>query len=223
MVSVAHMILKNLQTILKNIEKTGVKTSSIKIVGVTKFQAEQKIQEAIEAGVTDLGVNYAQDGEKLLPHFNSNWHFIGHIQSRKLKFLPDYSLVQSFDRLELAATLDTLAKGKSKVLDLLIEVNVAGEVSKSGVPPAAVPEFLEKMKGYQNLRVKGLMSMPPLEDSNEQARLYFKQMRRLYEQHATKYALEFLSMGTSQDYLAAIEEGANMVRLGTCLFGERPS
>lgn len=220
------MVALNLQQIKDSIQKTGVKTSSIHIVGVTKFQPVEKVQEALAAGVLDLAVNYAQEGEKLMeslaaPEKKICWHFIGHIQSRKIKYLPDYDTVQSFDRLDIAKSLNQILDEKKKKLQILIEINVAGEVQKSGISPDSLAQFLEALKPFPNLVPKGLMTMPPLTDNLEEARRYFKSVRRLYEDHKKTSQFEYLSMGTSSDYITAIEEGANMIRLGTCLFGKR--
>lgn len=221
------MIGENLETIKAQIQSKGVKLSSIHLVGVTKFQPVEKVKEVLREGVKDLAVNYAQEGEALRKELSSlepvRWHFIGHIQSRKMKYLPAYDLLQSLDRLDIAPSLNALLEGKKKKMEVLVEINIGEELGKSGISAEELPSFLEQIAAYPNLVVKGLMAMPPLGENPESGRRYFQQMRRLYEIYEKPSSFQYLSMGTSFDYLVAIDEGANMVRLGTCLFGERTS
>lgn len=218
------MVTKNLEKIKEEIQKMGVPLETLHIVGVTKFQPTEKIQEAVNAGIENLAVNYAQEGEELIQQFpQAKWHFIGHIQSRKVKFLPAYGLVQSLDRIDVAHSLERLLSGMGKKQKVLVEVNIGRENRKSGVLPEQLSPFLNEIAACPHLLPVGLMAMPPLKDNLEEVRPYFKEMRRLYEAETRHYPFEFLSMGTSSDYLPAIEEGSNMVRLGTCLFGPRSS
>ena len=200
------------------------KGRTITVIGVSKFQSSENLQEAIRVGLVDIGVNYAQDGELLRHRFASDklrWHFIGHIQSRKVKYLTEYDCIQSIDRIEIANHLDKRVQELGRKIEVLVEVNIAGEPQKSGVTPLVLPVFLNQLAQCQNLTIKGLMAMPPAHPLSEDRRVYFRGLFELFETHRGKYSLEVLSMGTSEDYLIAISEGATMVRLGTSLFGPR--
>ncbi len=195
---------------------------SVRLVGVTKGQTEEKIREAAEAGLSEFGNNYAQEGEALREKIQSgNWHFIGHIQSRKVKYLLDYDLIQSLDRLDIAADLNRRLEGKGRNLDVLIEVNIGNEVTKAGIPEAEVLAFRDALQQHGHLRARGLMCMVPALDAQAR-RPYFRRMKSLFDGLKNAPHWDTLSMGTSDDYLVAVEEGATMIRLGTVLFGPRP-
>lgn len=196
----------------------------IEVVGVTKHQPLDKVKEAIEAGVTKLAVNYAQEGDELRLQIEDEkieWHFIGHIQSRKVKYLTDYQYVQSLDRLEVAEDLNARLEKLQKAIYVLVEVNIGREPQKSGVLPERLDDFLDRVSALPNLKVIGLMVMPPMLHPVEDRRVYFKETAQIYRKLQPQYRFEILSMGTSDDYLLAIQEGSTMVRLGTCLFGRR--
>ncbi len=200
------------------------KGREIQIVGVTKHQPIEKVREAIAAGVTQLAVNYAQEGDELRLQIESaqvEWHFIGHIQSRKVKYLTEYSYVQSIDRLEIAEDLNHRLEKLDRAIYVLIEINIGREPQKSGVFPERLEDFLDRVSALSNLKVIGIMAMPPMLHPVEDRRIYFKEMAQLFKKFKSQYHLEILSMGTSDDYLLAIQEGSTMVRLGTCLFGRR--
>ena len=200
------------------------KGRKIEIAAVTKHQPVEKVKEAIEAGIAKLAVNYAQEGDELrllIDNENIEWHFIGHIQSRKVKYLTEYHCIQSIDRMEVAQELNLRLEKKQRAVYVLIEVNIGREPQKSGVLPERLNDFLERLAALPNLKVIGLMAIPPMIHPVEDRRVYFKEMRQLFKQYRPLYSLEILSMGTSEDYLLAIQEGATMVRLGTCLFGHR--
>ncbi|NBX67420.1 MAG: YggS family pyridoxal phosphate-dependent enzyme [Proteobacteria bacterium] len=216
-------IAENLEIIKKQISLVA-KGRPIQLVGVTKHQPAEKVKEAIEAGLTALAVNYAQEGDELrlsIDNPSVQWHFIGHIQSRKVKYLTDYFCIQSIDRLEIAEDLNSRLEKVEKAIYALIEVNIGREPQKSGVLPERLSEFLDRASALPNLKVIGLMAMPPMLHPVEDRRIYFKEMFQLYQKFQPQYHFEVLSMGTSDDYLLAIQEGATMVRLGTCLFGKR--
>jgi pyridoxal phosphate enzyme (YggS family) len=194
---------------------------NVEIVGNTKKQAAETIQKVVDQGLRILANNYIQEGKLLMPHFpEAEWHFVGHVQSRKVKDLVDYDVVESLDRLEVAQKLDEKLSLLEKVTKVLIEINIGAEPQKSGIAPSELPTFLEQLKKMPHLRVAGLMGMPPPFESVEQRRPFFRQLKQLYDRYAPT-GFEYLSMGTSQDYLVAVEEGANRVRLGTILFGSR--
>jgi hypothetical protein len=216
-------ISENLQLIKSQIVLVS-KGREIQIVGVTKHQPIEKVKEAIEAGVTKLAVNYAQEGDELrlqIENEEVEWHFIGHIQSRKVKYLTDYQYVQSIDRLEIAEDLNGRLEKIDKGIYVLVEVNIGREPQKSGVFPEKLGDFLDRLSALPNLKVIGLMAMPPMLHPVEDRRVYFKEMAQIFKKFQPEYKLEILSMGTSDDYLLAIQEGSTMVRLGTCLFGRR--
>ena len=184
------------------------------------------MREAIEAGLQVLANNYAQDGEKLIGLFGSReleWHFIGHIQSRKVKYLTRYHCVQSIDRLPVATALNERLDVEKGNLRILIEVNIGNEPQKSGVSLDSLDAFLRELSHFSHLKLSGLMGMPPPLEPVEERRPFFRKLRELYDRYRQMYPFDCLSMGTSEDYLVAAEEGATMVRLGTALFGERPS
>lgn len=216
-------VAENLEIIKEQISLVA-KGRNIQIVGVTKHQPLEKIKEVISSGVNVLAVNYAQEGDELRLAIDSEsieWHFIGHIQSRKVKYLTDYDCVQSIDRWEIAEDLNARLDNIKKVMRVLVEVNIGRELQKSGIPPEKLGQFLERLSALKNLKVVGLMAMPPMLHPVEDRRVYFKEMYQLYQKYCTEYLFEILSMGTSDDYLLAIQEGSTMVRLGTCLFGRR--
>lgn len=206
--------LEEIQTVLSRYPEA-------RLLGVTKGQTPEIIAEAIAAGVHLLGNNYAQEGEALREKINDarvEWHFIGHIQSRKAKLLTGYHCVQSVDRVEVAQALD---KHLEKTLEILLQVNVGEEPQKSGVLPADLPALVEAMRGFSNLKLAGLMALPPLTVEPEGRRPFFRKMRQLYEETRRTVPLRVLSMGMSDDFRIALEEGSNLIRLGTILFGPR--
>jgi len=216
-------IAENLKKIRENIQKYSKEPGKVRVLGVTKFQPLERITEAMDLGVHLMGVNYVQEGQKLreaLKDRSVEWHFIGHIQSRKAKQLLDYSCIQSLDRLEVADELNRRLGAIDKKLRVLVEVNIGREPQKSGVMPEAIEDFLDKMQAFPLLVVDGLMSMPPPLPS-EQRRPFFQKTKEIHDALSGRYSFNTLSMGTSDDYPLALEEGANLIRLGTCLFGNR--
>lgn len=196
----------------------------VTIVGVAKKQPVERVREALAAGLSDLANNYEQEGRELMEALGPvpvRWHFVGHIQSRKAKLLVDYDLVQSIERAVIVESWQRALVGDGRCLDALVEVNVGGEAQKSGVRPDQVTEILRDLSRFSAVRVRGLMAMPPPLEPVEARRPFFRQMRELFEQHRKGAHFDTLSMGTSADYLVAIDEGATMVRLGETLFGPR--
>lgn len=195
----------------------------VTIVAVTKFQPVEKIQDALDCGLLNLGINHAQQGDDLKKALKDTQglklHFIGHIQSRKAKSLTDYHLVQSLDRLLIVEEWKKHIPLKQSI-EVLIEVNVGGEEQKSGILPGDLEEFIGKLKGHSFVRLRGLMAMPPFLEPPELRAPYFNKMRRLFERFRDD-TFNVLSMGTSSDYRIALSEGSNMIRLGTTIFGKR--
>jgi hypothetical protein len=180
----------------------------VAIVVATKYVDVEGMRALAEAGIQVVGENRAQDLEAKHGEFGDRfrWHFIGHLQSRKGKIVSRYC--------ELVHSLDSLSAAKRLSVPALVEVNLAGEGSKSGVPPNDLGPFLTEV-GELGVEVRGLMTMPPLSDDPEHSRPYFRELREL----AGKHGLPELSMGTSQDYRVAAEEGATLVRVGSVVYG----
>jgi pyridoxal phosphate enzyme (YggS family) len=204
-------------------------------VVVTKTQPSQVIEAAVEAGARLLGENYAEEAAGKIgampPRTDIEWHMIGHVQSRKAQLVAQhFALVHSLDSLKLAERLDRAASVLGRRLPVLLEVNVSGEESKSGLQAsdearwADLVPMAEAISNFQNLKVLGLMTMPPLTSEPEQARIYFRRLRRIRDFLAAQAGgIEWseLSMGTSADYQVAVEEGATLVRIGQAILGPR--
>ncbi len=209
---------------LQNELKTLAPDRKISIVGVAKLQSIETMREAIKAGVPMIAHNYVQEGEaaiKALSGEKVEWHFIGNIQSRKVKELPPYDCVQSIARLEVAQSLSERMKALGQGMRVLVEVNIGTEDQKSGVSLEDLPELLSQVSRMSGLTLEGLMAMPPALQPVEERRPFFKKMKQLFDTHQKAYGLKVLSMGTSEDYSIAVQEGATMIRLGTSLLGAR--
>ncbi len=232
--------------VLDRVTTSARRSNSVRIVVVTKMHPLEVIQAAVAAGVRLLGENYAEEAVekiKLLgariatdasmaPGPAVEWHMVGHVQSRKAKLVAQFfSLVHSLDSLSLAQKLDRAAREAGHELPVLLEFNVSGEAGKHGWAASddsrwqdLVPQ-VEAIAALPNLRVRGLMTMPPLSTNPENARKHFRNLRRLRDFLAARVgAAEWaeLSMGTSDDYQVAIEEGATLVRIGQAILGPRP-
>ena len=220
------------QRIKISAEKSGRKEGDIILLAACKGVASEKVAEAIKEGIRFIGDNYVQEAMKRKEELGElgelvQWHFIGHLQTNKVKKAVElFHLIQTVDSLPLAFEIDKRARMRGKVLPILIEVNIAEEPTKFGIKPRELFPFLEQLAQLEGIRVLGLMTMgPPLE--KEKMRPYFTKMRKLFEGAKERFAsdgnikMEILSMGMSADYDVAIEEGANLVRLGTAIFGER--
>jgi len=198
------------------------------LIGVSKLQPLPALQRALAAGLTDLGENYAQElRDKIaeLGHDPPRWHFIGALQTNKIKYIVGRALIHTVDRPELLAPIAARAGQGGLIQELLIEVNLGDEAQKAGVHEAHLPALLDQLAAYPALRCSGLMLIPPVDDP-AQTRRYFARLRRLRDHLAGDarpgVALDHLSMGMSADYEGAIEEGATMVRVGAAIFGARP-
>jgi len=203
--------------------------ASIRLVAVSKTMPAEVVRDAIEAGISDLGENYIQEAkEKInaLATYPVTWHFIGHLQSNKAKYAVRlFDLIHSVDSLKLAQELDKYAKKNDKIQAILIQVNVAKEVSKSGVHVEDTLQLLKEVSRLENIAVKGLMTMPPFFNAPQKARPYFATLRQLGKQIKMEaipnISMDELSMGMTGDFEVAIEEGATIVRIGTAIFGDR--
>ncbi len=202
---------------------------SVQLVAVSKRQHPDLIQEAIEAGQVLFGENYLQDALGRIEQFGPEirWHFIGHLQTNKAgSAAQKFSCIETVDRLKLARKLNTHAASANRILPVFVQVNIGREEQKSGVMPEEAAELLKGIAEFQNLQVRGLMTMPPYKTDPEEVRPYFRQMRILTDELASAGLLGSispveLSMGMSGDFEVAIEEGATLVRVGTAVFGER--
>jgi pyridoxal phosphate enzyme (YggS family) len=207
----------------------GRDPQSVRLVAVSKTVNAQRVAEAIDAGVTIVGENYIQEARD---KFNAlidrpvEWHFIGHLQSNKAKYaVRMFDLIHSVDSLKLATALDQAAKKNGKQQDILIQVNISGEQSKSGTTQSNAVDLIQEAGKLGHIRIRGLMTMPPYYDEPELARPFFHQLAQLRDhiadQHLPGVAMDELSMGMTGDFEVAIEEGATLVRIGTAIFGSR--
>lgn len=209
--------------------RSGRDPASVRIVSVSKMVTAEVIRKAAAAGADILGESYAQEARAKLDQLEDlevEWHFIGRLQTNKAKdVVGRYALVHSLDRLKLAKELNKRAKAGSLKLPVLIQVNLSGEESKAGVAKASALELVRAADEMDHLEVKGLMTMPPFFEQPDKARPFFAGLRRLADQlrEATGLDLPELSMGMSGDFEAAVEEGATLVRVGTAIFGKRPT
>jgi len=225
-------VRENLQLVRERIEKAaqraGRKPEEIILVAVTKTVEIPRILEAIEAGVTHLGENRVQEAHGKIKEIGARvtWHMIGHLQTNKARQAVElFQLIHSVDSLKLARELSRKAEARKRRVDVLIQINVAGEASKSGFPVEGIEENIREIGMLPGLAVKGLMTIPPLAEDPGQARPYFKKLREISEglRNIPQVEMKFLSMGMTNDFEIAVEEGANMVRIGTAIFGSRPS
>lgn len=210
--------------------KAGRSPAEVRLLAVTKTVDDDRIREAIAAGVDLVGENYVQEARRKIDLLGRSlpWHFIGHLQTNKAKYAVRlFDLIHSVDRVELARELDRRAAAAGVTLGILVEVNVSGEATKSGVPAPQAPALVRALAELPGLSVRGLMTMPPWFDDPEEARPHFAALRRLAEEIRREriegVCMEELSMGMTNDYPVAVEEGATIVRIGRAIFGERPS
>ena len=216
---------RNLEAVRERIERAaeraGRRAQDVLLIGVSKTVTAERVRLGVEAGLTALGENRVQEARDKIKILGrpAPWHLIGHLQTNKVRdALELFDLIHSLDRLELARELERRAGHQGRVMETLLEVNVAGEASKGGFAPDDVGSALEAIGGLTHVRVRGLMAIPPIVERAEDARRWFQALRRLAERHGLKE----LSMGMSADFEVAIEEGATMVRVGTAIFGARP-
>jgi hypothetical protein len=223
-------IAKNLMAVRERIDHAatavGRDSAGIRLICATKHVSTGRIREAIAAGAIIFGENYVQEARAKIEEIEKGgiqWHFIGHLQSNKAAYaVRFFDLIHSVDSATLARELDRKGATAGRVVDCLIEVNLAGEQSKFGIGTERVAELAHEMAGFKNISLQGLMTMPPYADDPEAARPYFIALRELKED-IEKHGIPLpeLSMGMSMDLEAAIEEGATMVRVGRAIFGER--
>lgn len=223
-----NYILENCREICYNVENAKAKYRSdsddVKIMAVTKTVEPEKVNFAISQGFTLLGENRVQEylSKKDLYDSSAEVHMIGHLQTNKVKYIiNDVSLIQSVDSIKLAAEINRLAAKNNKTMNILVEVNIGNEISKSGVDSSQLNELIEEIAQMKNVSIKGLMAIPPI-GSGEKV---FEKMHGLFlgvkEKAIEGVSMDILSMGMSGDYELAIKHGSNLVRIGTKLFGAR--
>jgi hypothetical protein len=217
-----HGIITAVQKILENIP-TGVL-----VVAAAKTRTIEEVEAVIEAGVKNIGYNYIQEALPIMAVIGdrARWHMIGHLQTNKAKFVAErFDMCQTVDSWRLAKYLDQRCKMVGRLLPVLIEINSGEESNKTGVLPEQVEQLIEKMASLNYLKVQGLMTMGPRFGDPEKSRPYFVSTRQAFERIKASgiptVEMVYLSMGMSNSYQIAIEEGANIVRIGTKLFGER--
>ena len=224
-------IRENLEEVERRItaaaERSGRKRSDITLIAVTKTHPAEMMNEAIELGVTDIGENKPQEvRDKYADVKPVRWHLIGHLQTNKVKYVIDkVCLIHSVDSVKLMDEIERQAEKHDTTMDILIQVNISGEETKSGIKPEEIYDLIEHAGELSRVKVKGLMTIAPKTDNPVTNALHFDNIRRLFlDIQSKKYdniSLEYLSMGMSGDYETAIEHGANMVRVGSAIFGQR--
>ncbi len=223
-------VARNLELVLARIaeaiEKSGRRESDVELIAVSKKQDAEKVRVAFDAGQPIFGESRVQEARVKIPLLPSavRWHFIGRLQKNKIRHaLPLFELFHSIDSRALADDIERIAEEEGVRPRVLLEVNVAGEGSKIGFAPEQLRAEMESMLRLTRVSIEGLMTIPPLAPEAEQSRSYFVSLRELRDQLEREFELQLphLSMGMSNDYAVAIEEGATLVRVGTAIFGSR--
>ncbi|MCK4360045.1 MAG: YggS family pyridoxal phosphate-dependent enzyme [Candidatus Cloacimonetes bacterium] len=215
-------IKRNLEKILSEIPE------GVELVAAAKSRTAEEVLQAIAAGIRIVGENYVQESLKIIEKVGpkARWHFIGHLQTNKVKYVvPVYDLIETVDSIKLAKEIDKHAKKYNKIMSILIEINSGREPQKFGIMPEDTEKLIKEISTLSNLKIMGLMTMGPFTGDSELARPYFIETKKIFNRIATakipNVEMKYLSMGMSNSYKIAIEEGANMVRIGTKIFGER--
>ena len=224
-------IKNNLEIINEKIKKAALKANrspeEIKLVAVTKTATIEQIKEAINAGVKIIGENKVQEAKEKYQILTADteWHLVGHLQTNKVKYAIEiFDCIQTVDSIKLAKEIDKRSLQFEKTTNVLVEVNVSGEETKYGIKPEEVEPFLKEISEFSRIRVRGLMTIVPIiEEDKEEVRPYFRKLRELSKEIKSKniknVKMDYLSMGMTDDFEVAIEEGANMVRIGRGIFG----
>ena len=233
--SIQSRYLQVLEKIEIACTKSGRQSQEVTLVVVTKGQSVAKINEVVNAGAINLGENYPEETHKKILDLGSlihpTWHMIGHLQSRKIRLMhPYFQMIHSLDSIELAGKLNRFYEAQSCSCNVLVEINLGGELSKYGFDCQSIQkqqyfvDIFEQLIGYKNLKILGLMTMPPYSVLGNENEAYFERCRELQKKIKGKYCLpkfDQLSMGTSSDYETAIKCGATFVRVGEAIMGER--
>jgi len=209
-------------------QRAGRSFHEVKLIAVTKTRDPETIMKAVKCGVNLLGENKVQELVEKYPMIKENveWHMIGHLQTNKVKYLVDkVSMIHSVDNVKLAEEINKRFEKAGKVIDVLVEINIGGEESKHGIKPEDTIKFINEISNLKNIKICGLMTVAPAFEDKEKVRPYFKKMREIFEKvkesNIENIDMKYLSMGMTNDYTVAIEEGANIVRIGTGIFGPR--
>jgi PLP dependent protein len=209
--------------------RAGRKASDVRLMAVTKTVDDDRLMEAIGAGVDIIGESYVQEAKRKIEKMGRKieWHMIGYLQSNKAKYAVKlFDMIHSVGRMDLAVELDRRARAQDMAMKILIEINISGEKTKSGVPYEEALQLVRDISSFDNLSIQGLMTMAPWFDNPEDARPYFAALRelrdRIVDENINRAEMRELSMGMSGDYEVAVEEGATIVRIGRSIFGERP-
>ena len=224
---VRDRVARVLERVARSAARSGRSPESIRLVAVTKTHPVERVAEAYEAGLRVFGENYVQEADEKVRAFpDAEWHLIGKLQANKIKKAVSlFGWIQSVDSLRLLADISRRCIEAGKTVPVLIEVNLAGEGSKAGIPPDGLAGLLSSAAGLPGVRILGLMTVPPMTDDPEESRPNFVRLRELLGQVASLGGaageMTELSMGMSSDFEAAIEEGATMIRVGTAIFGSR--
>ena len=226
-------IKENIDIVLKKVEeaalRSGRKPEDITVIAVSKTVDAQRAKEAVEAGLNNLGENRVQElVEKYtaLANIDVKWHLIGHLQRNKVKYIIDkVTMIHSVENLDLAKEIDKRAASKGLIANVLIELNIGEEESKFGISEDNIYEFLKSMEQFENIQVLGLMTVAPFREDPEEVRWVFKKMKDIFDKVSAmnfkNTDMKYLSMGMSNDFEIAIEEGSNIIRVGTKIFGAR--
>jgi PLP dependent protein len=223
-VSSMGLLADNIAVVRKRLQEASLRAGGreVKLVAVTKTVPAAIISKALSLGLHAFGENRVQEAlEKTAVLPQAEWHFIGRLQTNKAKdVVGSFSLVHSLDRWKLAIALQEAAAKKDIAVNVLVQVSIAGEEQKGGLPPSELHDFLHAVSGLSHLSVQGLMTMPPYTDDPEEMRPYFSKMYRLFSSCAVPgVSMKYLSMGMSGDFEVAVEEGSNLVRVGSAIFG----
>ena len=232
-------VRENVRSILQQVRQTALEAGrdpqQVQVMAVTKTVAPELVNAAIAEGITLLGENKAQE---LCEKYDSyckegvSIHFIGHLQTNKVKkvigtfdYIHKVCMIESVDSVKLAREIERQCANIGKVMDVLVEVNIGAEESKSGVSPEQLPALLQEIGQFEHIRVRGLMTIPPVCEDEQQVSQYFSQMSQLFidikQKKYDNINMEILSMGMSADYPIAVQQGSNIVRIGTAMFGQR--
>lgn len=225
-------ISKNIEKVNEKIRiaalKSGRQPEDVTVIAVSKTMGTDRINNAIQAGLTNFGENKVQELVNKHETVRSacKWHMIGHLQTNKVKLILDkIELIHSVDSIRLAKEIDRQAAKMGTKSNILVQVNIANEKSKFGISAKEAMEFVRELAGYENLFVKGLMTVAPYSENAENVRWVFKALNKLFidisRENIDNISMDYLSMGMSNDFEVAIEEGSNMVRIGSAIFGQR--
>jgi len=226
MPSIAENLERVREQIAQAARKAGRSADDVELVAISKTHEAEKVREAIAAGQSLFGESRVQEARVKIPELPSNlrWHFVGHLQKNKIRHvLPLFELIHSIDSLALAQDVNRIAEDEGLHPRVLLEVNVAGEGSKFGFNPERLRAEMESLLALPRLSILGLMCIPPIAEEAETSRKYFVELRELRDRLQKEFHVDLaqLSMGMTQDFGVAIEEGASLVRVGTAIFGER--